>query len=210
MTTIFVGPVAHIASTTVTISRDNFRWQNIHFENLYIIPLENLRLSLHILNHEFDVISDSGLLPDLAPPLPFYFAIFLRGGVYPSSFIGYAGIRPFKAQEVQDGNTHCACGWPIFEFKFFRESIEIATEFAAGFFNWWWSLPREVLYFWVDSSTFPEDEFTADISGVVEILFCCTFTDNLPGARILEAIGFESFEGMDNGMVNWRLRTPRE
>lgn len=131
------------------------------------------------------------------PPYPYssyYFGIFLNNGSE-SDLIGSGGIYQMNCPET---------GWPKFEYKLKKEywGQGYTTEFAKAFMVFWKSLPREITSFDVAPSTINLN----NSHQATELLYAWTKVDNIPSQKVLQKIGFESFEGLDNGLINWRLK----
>lgn len=140
-----------------------------------------------------------------------YFGIFLKDHHDGSEgeLIGDGGVHKFFGTET---------GWPEFGYKLKQEywGCGYATEFARGFWRFWWSLPRTERQMRVAlrSVAGPEEVGLAlaaeqQVPLVVPERLCAwTKVDNTASQRILLKIGFESFEGLENGFVNWRSIPP--
>lgn len=124
-----------------------------------------------------------------------YFGIFLKNSDgTEGELIGDGGVHKFVSEKT---------GWPEFGYKFKKEywGQGYATEFANAFMGFWLNLPRIDTHIVVASSSVIICE---DTSHVVELVCAWTTEDNLASQNVLKKVGFKSFQGMDNGYVNWR------
>jgi RimJ/RimL family protein N-acetyltransferase len=136
--------------------------------------------------------------------------------------IGDGGVHRFASE---------ATGWPEFGYKIRKEywGRGYATEFACAFMRVWWALPRTyrtitvarsslyddddnddqhdpVGYYDWDATTTPDANTSLEIDMITAAERMCawTTTDNVASQRVLRKVGFELFEGLENGLVNWR------
>jgi RimJ/RimL family protein N-acetyltransferase len=125
-----------------------------------------------------------------------YFGIYLKNSDdTEGELIGDGGVHKFADTET---------GWPEFGYKLKKEfwGLGYATEFGKGFMQYWWNnfarTERQVLI--VPSSV----DYQATLEATEHV---CAWTKrgNEKSERVLEKIGFERFQGLENGMINWRL-----
>ena len=129
-----------------------------------------------------------------------YFGIFLKkSNGDEGDLIGDGGVHKFVSDQT---------GWPEFGYKFKKEywGCGYATEFAKAFLEFWWSLPRTETRIQIA----PSSVYLQDTPKVVEQVYAWTTVDNIASQRVLQKAGFESFEGLDNGLVNWRNTFSKE
>lgn len=123
-----------------------------------------------------------------------YFGIFLKkSNSREGELIGDGGVHKFTSDRT---------GWPEFGYKFKREywGYGYATEFARAFMQFWWSLPRTDARISVASCSLN----LQDTPKVVEQVYAWTTVDNEASKGVLRKTRFESFEGLDNELINWR------
>lgn len=123
-----------------------------------------------------------------------YFGIFLKkSNSREGELIGDGGVHKFTSDRT---------GWPEFGYKFKREywGYGYATEFARAFMQFWWSLPRTDARISVASCSLN----LQDTPKVVEQVYAWTTVDNEASKGVLRKARFESFEGLDNELINWR------
>nr|YP_009317072.1 N-acetyl-transferase [Pestalotiopsis fici]AOW71168.1 N-acetyl-transferase [Pestalotiopsis fici] len=113
-----------------------------------------------------------------------------------------------EGELIGDGGVHqftgTLSGWPEFGYKFKKEhwGLGFATEFAKAFMTHWWNnLPRDRREIAVVSATL-DIEVSSETSEQV-----CAWTKkgNEKSERVLEKVGFQKFQGLENGFTNWRL-----
>lgn len=124
-----------------------------------------------------------------------YFGIFLKNSDgSEGELIGDGGVHKFVSEKT---------GWPEFGYKFKKEywGQGYATEFANAFMDFWLNLPRTDARIVVASSSVV---LCQDTSHVVELVCAWTTEDNLASQNVLKKVEFKSFQGMNNGYVNWR------
>lgn len=129
-----------------------------------------------------------------------YFGIFLKkSNGDEGDLIGDGGVHKFVSDET---------GWPEFGYKFKKEywGCGYATEFAKAFLKFWGSLPHTEARIQIAPSSMD----LQDIPKVVEQIYAWTTVDNIASQRVLHKVGFESFKGLDNGLVNWRYTFLKE
>lgn len=123
-----------------------------------------------------------------------YFGIFLKNSDgSEGELIGDGGVHKFVSEKT---------GWPEFGYKFKKEywGQGYATEFGNAFMDFWLNLPRTDARIVVASSSVV---FCEDTSHVVELVCAWTTEENLASQNVLNKVGFKSFQGMNNGYVNW-------
>ena len=123
-----------------------------------------------------------------------YFFIFLKNSDgSEGDFIGDGGVHNFKSDST---------GWPEFGYKFKKEfwGQGYATEFGKAFMQFWGSLPRKDVEIPVSPSSI--DYYNS--LQVKERLTAYTRNENLASKNVLCKLGFQSFEGLKNGLINWR------
>ncbi|KMQ88347.1 n- gnat protein [Lasius niger] len=127
----------------------------------------------------------------------FYFGIFLKGDSE-GDLIGSGGIYDKASTET---------GWPRLEFKFKKEywGQGYATEFTTAFLEFWWKLPRQKTMVIINESLVDPQ----NTSGYTpELLYAWTKPENLEAQKVLQKVGFEYLDGLNNGLLNWQLRNP--
>lgn len=131
----------------------------------------------------------------------FYFGIFLKkSDDSEGDLIGSGGIYQLASRET---------GWPRLEFKFKKEywGQGYATEFLTAFLEFWWKLPRQRT-----SVTLMHESLVGAAGSqnttIPELLYAWTKPENLDAQRVLQKVGFEYLDGLDNGLLNWGLRKP--
>lgn len=80
-----------------------------------------------------------------------------------------------------------------------------ATEFANAFLQFWWSLPRILTRIQVNPCSI---DFPNASQEATELVYAWTTADNLASQRVMQKVGFESYENFDNRRVHWRQRNP--
>nr|AYE67603.1 hypothetical protein [Annulohypoxylon stygium]AYE67628.1 hypothetical protein [Annulohypoxylon stygium] len=123
-----------------------------------------------------------------------YYFIFLKNlDGSEGDLIGDGGVHNFKSDST---------GWPEFGYKFKKEfwGQGYATEFGKAFMQFWGSLPRKNVEIPVSSSSIDY----SDSLQVKERLTAYTRNENLASKNVLRKLGFQSFEGLKNGLINWR------
>jgi len=123
-----------------------------------------------------------------------YFGIFLKkSDGTEGDLIGDGGVHKFVSTKT---------GWPEFGYKFKKAywGQGYATEFALAFIGFWLSLPRTQRSIQVT----PSSIYHQDTLGTTELIYAWTTSDNKSSQRVLQKAGFESFKGLDNGLINWR------
>ena len=195
-------------STTLPMVGDNL--ESIHSARLILRPLHlsdleayrTIRSQAAAMTYSGSGLPDSTMeeteakLKRLQPPYRnshVYFGIFLKKphGVE-GDLIGDGGVHKFANTET---------GWPEFGYKFKEEywGKGYATEFAKAFMIFWWkNLLREDKQILVAASS-------VNSTKPVEQVCAWTKPENRRSERVLEKVGFERFQGLDNGMTNWRL-----
>jgi RimJ/RimL family protein N-acetyltransferase len=110
--------------------------------------------------------------------------------------IGEGGMHSFFSERS---------GWPELGYKFKKEhwGKGYATEFVKTFLEFWVSLPRTETRIEVALSSVKDGSGRLRPEGTEQVI-ACTLVDNWASQRVLEKVGFESFEGLDNGFINWR------
>lgn len=122
-----------------------------------------------------------------------YFFIFLKNpDGTEGDFIGDGGVHNFKSDST---------GWPEFGYKLKKEfwGQGYATEFGKTFIKFWQSLPRKDVNITVASSSIDYNDGLC----IKERLTAYTRNENLASQNVLLKIGFETFKGLKNGLVNW-------
>lgn len=129
----------------------------------------------------------------------FYFGIFLKkSDGSEGDLIGSGGIYHRPSPQT---------GWPMLEYKFKKEywGQGYATEFATAFLEFWWKLPRQKTMVVINESLVDPN----NTSGYTpEILYAWTKPENLQSQKVLQKVGFEYLDGLNNGLLNWQLRNP--
>lgn len=129
----------------------------------------------------------------------FYFGIFLKkSDDSEGDLIGSGGIYDKASTET---------GWPKLEFKFKKEywGQGYATEFTTAFLEFWWKLPRQNTTVIINESLVDPN----NTSGYTpELLYARTNPENLEAQKVLQKVGFEYLDGLNNGFLNWQLRNP--
>ena len=123
-----------------------------------------------------------------------YFFIFLKNlDGSEGDLIGDGGVHNFKSDST---------GWPEFGYKFKKEfwGQGYATEFGKAFMQFWGSLSREDVVIPVAPSSIDNH----DNLYVKERLTAYTRNENLASKNVLQKLGFQTFEGLKNGLINWR------
>ena len=123
-----------------------------------------------------------------------YFGIFLKkNDGTEGDLIGDGGVHKFVSNKT---------GWPEFGYKFKKAywGQGYATEFAIAFMDFWLSLPRTQRSILVAASSINYQN-TLDVA---ELVYAWTTFENKASQRVLQKVGFEVFEGLDNGLINWR------
>ena len=152
---------------------------------------------------DLDTSETLAYLQRLQPPYHnshLYFGIFLKkSNGDEGDLIGDGGVHKFVSDQT---------GWPEFGYKLKKEywGCGYATEFAKAFLEFWWSLPRTDARIQIA----PSSVYPRDTPRVVEQVYAWTTVDNIASKRVLQKAGFEFFEGLDNGLVNWRNTCPKE
>jgi RimJ/RimL family protein N-acetyltransferase len=138
-------------------------------------------------------------LKRLQPPYQdshIYFGIFLKNpDNSEGEIIGDGGVHKFMGTDT---------GWPEFGYKFKKEfwGLGYATEFAKAFMEHWWNnFPRKRRKITI----IPGSADFHDTLAVTEQVCAWTKKDNEKSEKVLKKIGFQKFQGLDNGMTNWRL-----
>lgn len=196
-------------STTLPIIGDNLK--HIHSDRLILRPLLLSDLeAFRILRTEAAAMSSStrgrpdkdGETEDYLQHLqsPFqdsrlYYGIFLKkDDGNEGDLIGDGGVHKILSTQS---------GWPEFGYKF-REKYwnkGYATEFAKAFMKYWWSLPRKQTTLQVH----PASVNYLVTPKVTEQVCAWTKSGNKASEKVLQKVGFESFQGFNNGLHNWRL-----
>jgi RimJ/RimL family protein N-acetyltransferase len=107
---------------------------------------------------------------------------------------------------IDDGGVHNMTspktGWPEFGYKFKKElwGKGYATEFANAFLQFWWSLPRILTRIQVNPSSI---DFPNASQEATELVYAWTTADNLASQRVMQKVGFESYENFNNRRVHW-------
>lgn len=124
-----------------------------------------------------------------------HLGIFLNGG---TKFIGRVALA--------HSEKYLPSGWPELECVINTEDWGkgYATESATALLQFFWNLPRRQTSILVAPSSLDNPEDTK----ATEQIYAMTTKNNLASIRLLQKIGFESFEGLDNGKINWRMRNP--
>lgn len=215
MATTTASPTRITVSTTLPKVGDNL--PSIRSDRLIIRPLLPSDLEpFYTLRSQPEAMTDSGKqrpdadlsetrakLKSLQPPYHnshVYFGIFLKkSDDNEGELIGDGGVHKFRSDHT---------GWPEFGYKFKKEywGRGYATEFARAFMEFWWSLPRMDAQILVASSSM---DFQ-NTPKATEQVYAYTRKDNLASQKVLEKIGFEPFQGLNNGLVNWRKTFSRE
>lgn len=123
-----------------------------------------------------------------------YFFIFLKNSDGSEGvFIGDGGVHNFKSDST---------GLPEFGYKFKKEfwGQGYGTEFGKAFMEFWGNLPRKN----VEIPVAPSSIDNHDSLQVIERLTAYTRNENLASQNVLRKLGFKSFEGLKNGLINWR------
>ncbi|KAK6079183.1 GNAT N-acetyltransferase [Seiridium cupressi] len=163
---------------------------------------------------DFTVEQTEAKLKRLQPPYHgshVYFGIFLKSSVEGSEgeLIGDGGVHEF---------AHTETGWPEFGYKFKEEhwGRGYATEFARAFMQFWWALPRVGAQVDVALSSvgvLGKETSNPSAGGHTtcwarEQVCAWTKIDNKASQRVLQKVGFEAYDGLSNGLVNWRYTRP--
>ena len=184
--------------------------QHISTSRLILRPLLLSDLdAFHLLRTEPAAMSSSGRgRPDndinetkdklrrLQPPYHdshVYYGIFLKkDDGTEGDLIGDGGVHKIQSTET---------GWPEFGYKFKEKhwGKGYATEFANAFLNFWWNLPRKEVTIQVHSTSLKDPVLP------VEQLCAWTKAGNMASERVLQKVGFEPFQGLDNDLKNWKL-----
>nr|YP_009546955.1 N-acetyl-transferase [Hirsutella thompsonii]AYP41291.1 N-acetyl-transferase [Hirsutella thompsonii]AYP41320.1 N-acetyl-transferase [Hirsutella thompsonii] len=125
-----------------------------------------------------------------------YCGVFLKNSDgYEGELIGDGGMWGLLSKET---------GWPVFGYKFKKEhwGLGYATEFATAYMQFWWGIARTQVKTIVASCTVNQ---TDELQVVPEQMYAWTTKENKASQRVLHKVGFRSFEGLDNGLINWRL-----
>jgi len=123
-----------------------------------------------------------------------YFFIFLKNlDGSEGNFIGDGGVHNLKSDYT---------GWPEFGYKLKKEfwGKGYATEFGKAFMEFWGDIPRKDVKIPVNPSSIDYQESLQ----VKERLTAYTRNENLASQNVLWKLGFQSFKGLKNGLINWR------
>lgn len=124
-----------------------------------------------------------------------HLGIFLKGATE-GEFIGRVALA--------HSEKYLSSGWPEIECVINTQywGCGYATESATTLLQFFWNLPRRQTSILVAPSSLDNPEDTK----ATEQIYAMTTKNNL--ARVMQKIGFETFEGLDNGKINWRMRNP--
>lgn len=147
------------------------------------LPDDNLSVTLNKLTRLINKDKDS-----------LYFFIFEKNpDGSEGALIGDGGVHNFKSEST---------GWPEFGYKFKKEywGQGYATEFGKAFIKFWGNQPRKD----VEIPVAPSSVDYTDNLQVKERLTAYTRNENLASKNVLLKLGFQSFKGLKNGLINWR------
>jgi len=147
------------------------------------IPDANLSITLNKLERLIKRDNDS-----------VYFFIFLKNlDGSEGNLIGDGGVHNLKSDST---------GWPEFGYKFKKEfwGKGYATEFGKAFMEFWANIPRKD----VEIPVNPSSINYYDNLYVKERLTAYTRNENLASQNVLWKLGFQSFKGLKNGLINWQ------
>ena len=200
--------IIYVNTTLPYINRSEL--PTIYSDRLIIRPLVNSDIdAYHSLRSQPEAMRDSGRgRPDVnisetlnklerlikGDKNNVYFFIFLKNiDGSEGDLIGDGGVHNFKSDST---------GWPEFGYKFKKEfwGQGYATEFGKAFMQFWGSLPRKN----VEIPVSPSSIDYYDSLQVKERLTAYTRNENLASKNVLRKLGFQSFEGLKNGLINWR------
>lgn len=202
--------------TIVATTLPTFEKGNLHFtittDRLIIRPLvrsdleayHSFRIQPEAMAHsrrgrpDANIAETQARLEKLLEPSPntlAYCGIFLKkSDGNEGELIGDGGMWDITSEQT---------GWPVFGYKFKKEhwGHGYATEFATAYMQFWWTIDRTNVHISVASCSV---NFTDGILAP-EQMYAWTTKENKASQRVLEKVGFRSFEGLDNGLINWRL-----
>ena len=200
--------IIYVNTTLPYINRSEL--PTIYSDRLIIRPLVNSDIdAYHSLRSQPEAMRDSGRgRPDVnisetlnklerligGDKDNIYFGIFIKNSDgLEGDLIGDGGVHNFKSEIT---------GWPEYGYKFKKEfwGKGYATEFGKAFFKFWTSLPRKDVKIPVSSSSIDMNSSLY----IKERLTAYTRYENLPSQNVLLKLGFQSFEGLKNGLINWR------
>ncbi|KMQ82493.1 n- gnat protein [Lasius niger] len=126
-----------------------------------------------------------------------HLGIFLNGATE-GEFIGRVALA--------HSEKYLSSGWPEIEcvINTRYRGCGYATESATALLQFFWDLPRKQTRILVAPSSLDNPEDTK----ATEQIYAMSRKDNLASIRVLQKLGFESFEGLDNDKINWRMRNP--
>ncbi|RCI07345.1 hypothetical protein L249_8342 [Ophiocordyceps polyrhachis-furcata BCC 54312] len=139
------------------------------------------------------------LLED-SPDTVAYCGVFLKkSDNSEGELIGDGGMWDIRSEQT---------GWPVLGFKSKKEhwGKGYGTEFTKAYMEFWWEIERTVEEISVESASLVAPEF--QVKQVTEQMYAWTTKDNTEAQKVLQKAGFKSWEGLDTGLVNWRMENP--
>ncbi|PFH56807.1 hypothetical protein XA68_15962 [Ophiocordyceps unilateralis] len=209
-----------ISTTLPTLQRNNLNFP-IVTERLIIRPLVPSDLEAYYsfrsqpegMRHSRRGVPDANIgetkarlekLQENTPNTVAYCGLFLKkSDNSEGELIGDGGMWDIKSEQT---------GWPVLGFKSKKEhwGMGYGTEFTKAYMQFWWGIERTVQEISVESTSLvgvePSSKFP--IRQATEQMYAWTTKDNTEAQKVLKKAGFKSWEGLDTGLVNFRMENP--